>query len=87
MCILICFRNLFQETVWFEFLEKQVVKRYYLAAEFARQLYGESYYYQIILKKTRWLRQLSNNCPTYFFFCKKYSKFEGLYGAYYAVGF
>ena len=29
---------------------KSLVKRY-LAAEFARQLYGDSYYYQIILKE------------------------------------
>jgi carboxyl-terminal processing protease len=35
---------------------KAIVKRY-LAAEFARQLYGESNYYEIILKKTLWLKR------------------------------
>jgi carboxyl-terminal processing protease len=37
---------------------KAIVKRY-LAAEFARQLYGESNYYEIILKKKMlWLAVL-----------------------------
>ena len=36
---------------------KGVVKRY-LAAEFARQLYGESYYYQIILKDDAMIKKI-----------------------------
>jgi carboxyl-terminal processing protease len=38
---------------------KSLVKRY-LAAEFARQLYGESYYYEIVLKEDAMIKAVSN---------------------------
>jgi carboxyl-terminal processing protease len=37
---------------------KSLVKRY-LAAEFARQLYGESYYYEIVLKEDAMIKAIS----------------------------
>ncbi|MGO4904695.1 S41 family peptidase [Flavobacterium sp. W20_MBD1_R3] len=38
---------------------KSLVKRY-LAAEFARQLYGESYYYEIVLKEDAMVKEVLN---------------------------
>ena len=38
---------------------KALVKRY-LAAEFARQLYGENYYYQIVLKEDAMVKKVLN---------------------------
>ena len=38
---------------------KSLVKRY-LAAEFARQLYGEKYYYEIVLKEDAMIKTVLN---------------------------
>jgi carboxyl-terminal processing protease len=39
---------------------KSLVKRY-LAAEFARQLYGEKYYYEIVLKEDAMIKAVFKN--------------------------
>jgi carboxyl-terminal processing protease len=39
---------------------KSLVKRY-LAAEFARQLYGEKYYYEIVLKEDAMIKAVFEN--------------------------
>ncbi|MFV8268733.1 S41 family peptidase [Flavobacterium sp. GT2N3] len=57
--------NLFQKFIFGNGLDldfgksKLLVKRY-LAAEFARQLYGESYYYEIILKEDAMVKKVLN---------------------------
>lgn len=56
--------NLFQKFIFGNGLDlnfrksKSLVKRY-LAAEFARQLYGESYYYEIVLKEDAMIKAVS----------------------------
>lgn len=57
--------NLFQKFIFGNGLDlkfgksKPLVKRY-LAAEFARQLYGESYYFEIVLKEDAMIKAISN---------------------------
>ena len=57
--------NLFQKFIFgngldLDFRKSKLLVKRYLAAEFARQLYGESYYYEIILKEDAMVKKVLN---------------------------